>query len=156
MDNRHQITRVRLVLEDGYRFVASFPDHPTVVPIRLDEPPPLGQGEGPNPMALLASAVGMCLASSLLFCLRKARAGVRGVAVEADTHVTRNEQGRLRIERIDVRLCPDVDPSDLARLERCDDLFEDFCTVTASIRDGIRVNVAMEAQPELASAGASS
>jgi organic hydroperoxide reductase OsmC/OhrA len=155
MEKHESITRVRLTLEDGYRFVASFPDHPSIVPIRLDEAPPLGEGQGPNPAALLASSVGACLASSLLFCLRKARAGVTAVSVDVDAHIARNAQGRQRIQHIEVRLSPDVDPADLARLDRCDDLFEDFCTVTASIRDGIPVKVTLASAPEMAPVRAS-
>ena len=30
---------------------------------------------------------------------------------------------------------------DRERIQRCVDLFEDFCTVTASVRDGIPVHV---------------
>jgi len=34
-----------------------------------------------------------------------------------------------------------VDAADAGRLERCERLFEDFCIVTASIRQGIPVKV---------------
>jgi hypothetical protein len=42
-------------------------------PLRIDEPPPLGEERGPDAAALLGAAVGDCVAASLVFCLRKAR-----------------------------------------------------------------------------------
>jgi hypothetical protein len=59
------------------------------------------------------------------------------------THVARNEHGRYRIEGIDVELEPVIN-LDGGRLERCEELFEDFCTVTASIKRGIPVRVSLK------------
>ena len=69
-------THVRLRLESGYRFKISFdgPADFAAGSLVTDEPPPLGEGSGPNPLAMLATAVGSCLASSLLFCLPTAMA----------------------------------------------------------------------------------
>ena len=128
----------------GYRFVAEFNDLPSAGPILLDEPAPLGGGEGPNAAALLGAATGNCLAASLLFCLSKAHAEPGGVKVEIAVHVGRNEAGRFRITGIDVKLSPEMTNADAGRLTRCRDLFEDFCMVTQSIRQGIPVNVSLE------------
>ena len=61
--------------------------------------------------------------------------------------MVRNERGRLRIGEIRVRLAPDVAPEQRERMSRCLELFEDFCTVTQSIRQGIAVNVEVEGVP---------
>jgi organic hydroperoxide reductase OsmC/OhrA len=138
-------THVRLSLESGYRFRISF-DAPAASAgggLVTDEPPPLGEGSGPNPLAMLATAVGSCLASSLLFCVRKARLEPRGMEVDVEVVTARNPQGRLRVERIEARLAPGFHADELARLGRCHDLFESFCTVTESVRAGIPVNVMM-------------
>jgi hypothetical protein len=58
------------------------------------------------------------------------------------THVARNEHGHFRIDGIDVELEPVVG-ADGPRLERCSELFEDFCTVTASVKHGIPVRVSL-------------
>ena len=131
-----------LSLRDGYAFTADFgPELPSLV---LDEAPPLGAGEGPNPARLLATAVGGCLSASLLFCLRKSRIEVQQLRTIVETSLVRNEHGRLRIGGIKVRLAPDIVPEQRARLGRCLELFEDFCIVTESVRAGVAVDVSVE------------
>jgi uncharacterized OsmC-like protein len=140
-DGAHRAT---LTLSDNYRFDVRFDaalDNQTIV---VDEAPPLGEGKGPTPAALLAAAAANCLAASLLFCLRKARAEVKDLTVSAVARTERNESGRLRISRIDVEISPDVGTGDVARALRCGELFEDFCIVTASVRRGIPVNVSVK------------
>jgi uncharacterized OsmC-like protein len=137
----HHVTLERA---GGYRFVATFPELPKGNQILLDEPAPLGGAEGPNAAALLGAAAGNCLAASLLFCLQKSRAEVGGLQVEVAVDVTRNEEGRFRISGIDVKLLPEVSDQDAARMARCQELYEDFCMVTQSIRQGIPVTVTVE------------
>jgi organic hydroperoxide reductase OsmC/OhrA len=133
--------KVELRFARGYEFVATFPDAETLPPIVFDEPPPLGEGAGPNAAAVLAAAVGNCLAASFAFCLRKARVEPVDLTAAVVARVARNEQGRFRISSIDVELTPEVLESDRPRLERCERLFEDFCIVTESVRRGIDVSV---------------
>jgi organic hydroperoxide reductase OsmC/OhrA len=133
--------KVQLRFVRGYEFVASFGDGAGLPPIVFDEPPPLGEGSGPNAAAVLAAAIGTCLAASFAFCLRKVRLEPLDVTADVVAHVTRNEQGRFRIRDIDVELAPEVGQDDRPRLERCEQLFEDFCIVTESVRRGIPVNV---------------
>jgi organic hydroperoxide reductase OsmC/OhrA len=79
-----------------------------------------------------------------MFCLKKSRAEVAGLSATVTTHTGRSDTGRLRISHVDVELSPAVASADAARFERCAGLFEDFCTVTASIRDGLQVNVSLK------------
>ena len=136
---------ISLELVDEFVFDVDF-DLPGVPGLRMDEPEPLGGGDGPNAARLLAAAVGNCLSSSALFCLRKARVSVTGMRSEVRTTLTRNEGGRLRIGRIEVDLHPIVADEDQARMARCLDLFEDFCLVTESVRGGIDVGVRVEVE----------
>ena len=135
---------VTLTLARGYEFIAEFPGLPEPMSIQLDEPAPLGADRGPSAAAMLGAAVGNCLAASLTFCLRKARATVDGMTARVTTHVARTDTGKFRISGIDVELVPEVDDADAAKLDRCDQLFEDFCIVTASVRRGIDVNVTVK------------
>jgi organic hydroperoxide reductase OsmC/OhrA len=141
MNEKHRVT---LDFEEGYRCRATFANVPEADSLVMDEPPPLGAGSGPNANDLLGAAIGNCLAASLLFCLKKSRADVRGLSATVTTHTERNEAGRLRISHVDVELSPTLSPADGAKLDRCAGLFEDFCTITASIRAGVQVNVALK------------
>jgi uncharacterized OsmC-like protein len=131
---------VTLTRERGYEFVVRF-EQDGIPELTVDELPPLGRGAGPNPTALLAAAVGSCLGASLLFCLQKSRVAVGGMTTEVHGTIERNDKGRLRVTRIEVRLAPELEDADGARVMRCVDLFEDFCTVTQSVRQGIEVDV---------------
>jgi organic hydroperoxide reductase OsmC/OhrA len=133
--------KVSLRFVRGYEFVATFPESNGLPPIVFDEPPPLGEGSGPNAAAVLAAAIGNCLAASFAFCLRKVRLEPLHVSAQVVAHMARNEHGRFRIKGIDVELAPEVLEQDRPRLHRCEQLFEDFCIVTESVRRGIPVNV---------------
>jgi organic hydroperoxide reductase OsmC/OhrA len=140
-ETTHTIT---LKLGKGYGFLATFDKRPDLPPLLLDEPPPLGEGRGPNAAALLAAAVGHCLASSLLFCLRKSRADVSDLTASVSARIVRNEKGRFRIGGIDVEISPALPPDSAGRLPRCAEMFEDFCVVTESVRKGIPVAVTLK------------
>ena len=131
---------VTLTLDHDFEFDVDF-GQPGVPDLRMDEPEPLGAGAGPNAARLLAAAVGNCLSSSALFCMRKARVPVTGMRTTVRTTLVRNEAGRLRIGGVEVELHPEVPDEEQARIARCLDLFEDFCLVTESVRAGIDVGV---------------
>ena len=128
---------LKLKRQQGYRFNVEF-DLAGVPDLQLDEPAPLGAGEGPNASRLLAAAVANCLSASLLFCLGKFKQEPGEVVADVKGRMTRNEKGRLRVGGfdVDIRLGETVE-----RLEHCTEQFEDFCVVTDSVRHGIPVNV---------------
>ena len=125
-----------------FQFLIDF-DTAGVADLMTDEMPPLGEGLGPNPARLLAAAVGNCLAASLLFCLQKSHITPQMVRAVVEGGMERNERGRMRIKEMRVRLEPSLDAADLPRITRCAEIFEDFCIVTESVRDGIEIAVAM-------------
>jgi organic hydroperoxide reductase OsmC/OhrA len=135
---------VTIDLEAGYRFRVDLGE--PFPPLFMDEPPPLGEGRGPNASRLLAAAVGNCLAASLLFCLRKARIEVASLRTTVRAETGRNERGRLRVTRLTVQLEPRLtDPqADPSRISRCLAIFEDFCVVTESVRAGLEVDVRVD------------
>ncbi len=122
-----------------FEFKVKF-DWDGVADLLLDEPVPLGKSTGPNASRLLGAAVGNCLTASLLFCLRKSRVETTGMKTRVTGTMTRNEKGRLRVGGFEVRIAVEglEDPS---RAKRCLGLFEDFCVLTASVKQGVPVSV---------------
>lgn len=107
----------------------------------MDEPEPLGGATGPNASKVLAAAIGNCLCASLMFCLQRSRVEVRGVEASVSGVLARNEGGHWRIKEMNVEIAPDVDDEHRKQLERCVKIFEDFCIVSSSVRQGIPINV---------------
>jgi hypothetical protein len=60
---------------------------------------------------------------------------------EVTGNLTRNERGRLRVGGLAVTIRLSDQADHIAHLDRATQQFEDFCTVTESIRDGIPVRV---------------
>ena len=123
-----------------FQFEVKF-DWDNVPPILMDEPEPLGHRQGANASRLLGAAVGNCLSASLLFCLQKAKIGVNRLETQVVGTLARNEKGRLRVREMEVTLTLDAATDQQARLSRCLSLFEEYCVVTGSVRQGIQVKV---------------
>ena len=141
--------RTILTHEGGYRFRVRF-DEAGMPDLLTDEMPPIGEGKGPTPARLLATAVANCLAASLLFCLQKARVSLDGLEAEVITEFTRNEAGRLRIGDMRVKLHPKWTAEAAEKAQRCLGIFESFCVVTESVRHGVPVNVEVQGVPSAA------
>lgn len=131
---------IHLEQEEGYAFRVKF-DLKKADDILMDEPPPLGERNGPNASRLLAAAAANCLSASLMFCLAKEDVPANSVKTEATCTLVRNEKKRLRVGRLDIRITAGDELLQSRKLDRCMTLFEDFCVVTASIREGIPVGV---------------
>lgn len=107
---------------------------------------------GPNPSRLLGLAILGCLSASFIFCLKKRKFKVDDFSAEAEVIISRNEKGFLRVKNIDVNIKPNItDPDALKRAKQClktakdgVSFFEQYCTVTQSIRSGIDVNVTLD------------
>ena len=130
----------KLKLIQGYKFKVEFYSE-GIADLIVDEPKPIGENSGPNPTRLLSAAVGYCLNSSLLFCLSKARINVKNLETIVKANQERNKEGFLRLRKLEVEMHLDVDEQDRTRVTRCIDIFENYCTVTQSVRKGIEVTV---------------
>jgi organic hydroperoxide reductase OsmC/OhrA len=138
---------IHLQQTEDYQFQVKF-DLPKAADLSMDEPPPLGERAGPNASRLLAAAAANCLSASLLFCLTKTLDEVpaQSLAAEATCRLVRDAKKRLRVGGLEVRLTLGPELEQAARLKRCLDLFEDFCVVSASIRQGVPIEVEVRNQ----------
>lgn len=118
-----------------------FASRPACRCCRETSPRPVGQGKGATPVQLLAAAAGNCLADSLLFALKKFKQSPEPIKAVVRASVGRNESNRLRVQRISVVLSLGVPAASLNHLDRALAQFEDFCTVTGSLRQAFPVDV---------------
>jgi uncharacterized OsmC-like protein len=130
---------VRIRQRQGYQFDNHF--GPGIADLLTDEPAPLGTGTGPSPTQLLAAAVGNCLAASLQFALAKYKQDPGAMGCDVELVTGRNVDKRLRVLGITARLTLGVPADTLDHLDRVLGSFEDFCTVTGSVRSAIPVAV---------------
>jgi uncharacterized OsmC-like protein len=124
----------------GYEFKVNF-GLENVPELLVDEPAPLGESKGPNPSRVLAAAAANCLSASLLYCVSKNQPPAGSVRTTATCTIDRNDKGRMRIGRMDIKLIVSGELENAVRMKRCLDLYEDFCVVTASLRDGFPIDV---------------
>lgn len=136
---------IHLTQQEGFQINVAF-DWKRVPDLLMDEPPPLGEQKGPNASRMLAAAAANCLSASLLYCVFKEEPPDNCLRAEATCIMVRNEKKRQRIGGLDVKLIVSDVVKESARFARCIMLFEDFCVVSASIRQGIPMRVTVEDQ----------
>lgn len=128
---------VKLKLVENYIFELDFGDFGNIL---SDEPEPLGQGEGPNPVSLLAASVANCLCASLLFASRKHKQDPGEIRAVVKGEPVRDGK-RLRVKDMQVDIYLENANTNDAGLKKALNQFEDFCVVTQSVREGIEVDV---------------
>ena len=134
-----KIIRVELSQRHDYRFDIAFGDEMPL--LTSDEPAPLGTGLGPSPVQMLCAAVGNCLSDSLLFAFRKFKQLPEPIQCAVTAEVGRNSDNRLRVLRMNAQIRLGVLAASLEQLDRVLAQFEEFCTVTQSVREGIPISV---------------
>ncbi len=135
MEQKHfSLTLTRL---EKYLFQIDFGEFGNVL---ADEPPPLGDGEGPSPSALLAASVANCLSASLLYALARKKEDPGEMRAEVTGTIERVGKF-LRVTRVKVVLSLGVAASSLPSLAAALEVFEDYCTVTQSVRAGVAVDI---------------
>ncbi|MBT8419267.1 MAG: OsmC family protein [Gammaproteobacteria bacterium] len=140
-----EIGRFTIQMEqlEGFEYKVKF-DWPQSDELLMDESAPLGGQKGPNASRMLAAAVGNCLTASLMFCTGKHEPPDSSAKTTIACVMVRDEKKRMRIGRMEVNITVGGDVEQSKRFERCLSLFEDFCTVTASVTKGIPVQVTVK------------
>jgi uncharacterized OsmC-like protein len=128
---------VKMRLLENYVFEIDFGEFGNII---SDEPPPLGDGEGPGPSAMLAASVANCMSASLLFALRKQKEDP-GELHATVTGTTERVDNYLRITSLAVTLKLGKAASEYQSLDKVLPVFENYCVVTQSVKRGIPVTV---------------
>lgn len=131
--------QVTLIQRQGYQFEHHY--GPGTAVLLADEPVPLGTGQGPDPVALLCSAVGNCLSASFWFACQKYKDDPAPLRTEVRATVGRNEGKRLRVQGLAVDLHLGRPAGEIGHLQRVLDSFEEFCTVSQSVAPAIPVTL---------------
>ena len=130
---------VTITQQQDFQFLIDFGD--AMPKLLADEGPPLGQGAGPKPSHMLLAATANCLSASLLFAIRKFKQDPGRIVTTATAEVGRNTAGRMRILGIDVAITIGKAAAEIEHLDRVLGQFEEFCTVSKSVQDGIPMRI---------------
>ena len=133
---------VTVTRQENYKFLVDFGS--SIAGIVTDEPRPLGNASGPSPPQLLAAAVANCLSASLLFAHGKFREDPGPLKTTVTCDIGRNERNRLRVTGMKVSITLGVAPESMSHLDQALAQFEDFCTVSQSVRSGIPFTVTVK------------
>jgi uncharacterized OsmC-like protein len=134
-----QLPDAQLDQVERYRFQATYPGAP-FPPLVVDEPEPVGGNQGPAPVRTLATSVGHCMSSTLYNTLQRAHVDVTPIRTTVFVEVGRNERGRLRVRKLNVLLeTSPLHEEDRARFDHSVEIFDDFCTVSGAVREGIPI-----------------
>ena len=135
MDEKHFTLKLKRI--ERYLFQLDFGEFGNIL---ADEPEPLGGGEGPSPSAMLAASVANCLSASLIYALSRKKEDPGEMTAQI-TGTTGRVGKYLRITKVRVELQLGVAKADLSSLEDSLKVFENYCTVTQSVRAGVEVEV---------------
>jgi uncharacterized OsmC-like protein len=134
-----KVIRIKLSQRHDYRFDIAFGNDMPM--LTSDEPAPLGTGLGPSPVQMLCAAVGNCLSDSLLFAFRKFKQVPEPIHCVVTAEVGRNTDNRLRVLNMTAQIRMGALASSLEQVDHVLAQFEEFCTVTQSVRQGIPITV---------------
>jgi organic hydroperoxide reductase OsmC/OhrA len=90
---------------------------------------------------MLAASVGNCLSDSLFFALAKFKQKPEPIHTTVNALVGRNAEGRMRVLHMDAQIHLGVEASKLEHLDRALEQFQEFCTVTQSVGQGIPIHI---------------
>ena len=130
---------VELRQRSNYQFDIEFSEG--MPQLMSDEPAPLGEGKGPSPVQMLAASVGNCLSDSSFFALAKFKQKPEPIHTTVNALVGRNAEGRMRVLHIEAMIHLGVEAGKLEHLDRALKQFQEFCTVTQSVGQGIPIHI---------------
>ncbi|MCG3218366.1 MAG: OsmC family protein [Candidatus Heimdallarchaeota archaeon] len=108
--------------------------------LMFDEPERSGgENKYPNAARIVTAAIANCLSASLSFCLTKSKVEIEELKTRAKCTMGRNEEGRLRIKKVEIEIETKLDQEKEKKIKRCIEMFEKFCVVSQSLTEGIEI-----------------
>ena len=108
--------------------------------LMFDEPKHSGgEDKYPNAARIVTAAIANCLSASLSFCLTKSKVEIEELKTRAKCTMGRNEEGRLRIKKVEIEIETKLDQEKEKKIKRCIEMFEKFCVVSQSLTEGIEI-----------------
>lgn len=126
----------------GFNLIGKTRDHEVVIDETVEFG---GKDKGLSPPDLLLLAAMSCQVSSLSFCLSK-RSIEHKLEAKGILTIERNEEGRLRVSKIDIFINVQADLEKRKYIESCIERFRNYCVVAGSIERSIPINTEVEIQ----------
>ncbi|MFW9928403.1 MAG: OsmC family protein [Candidatus Thorarchaeota archaeon] len=143
MSNKEHSFQIELRKTGPMEFTTKFDkDFPNLL---FDEPLTSGGNDKyPNASRIFTASIANCLSASLTFCLSKTRIEIPdlNVVTKATCYISRNEDGYIRIKKINVEIFPsssNYSKELIMALERCKDRFANYCVVSQSVKAGVNI-----------------
>ncbi len=132
-------SQVELKYESPYRYKARFLRADGE--LLADAPTSLGGAEGPEAVTMLTASATYCMASSLVFCLRRVRVEPLSLRAKGSADLRTTPELFRRVKSMDIELFVEVEPKYQKRFERCLERFTRHCIITESVRGGFPTTV---------------
>jgi organic hydroperoxide reductase OsmC/OhrA len=120
--------------------------------LRIDMPEEFsGNGRSPCPDQLFLASLGGCLLTTFLHFAKRLQLEVQDINISVGGKVSLRKGVGYRVGPVEARMRVMADAEDVELVEKCSELARDYCHITRSIEDSVRVDVSIEvtASPHL-------
>lgn len=113
--------------------------------LRIDMPEEFsGNGRSPCPDQLFLASLGGCLLTTFLHFAKRLQLEVKDVNIFVGGKIFLRKGVGYRIGLVEAKIRVMADAEDVELAEKCSELARDYCHITRSIEDAIRVDVFIE------------
>jgi organic hydroperoxide reductase OsmC/OhrA len=120
--------------------------------LRIDMPEEFsGNGRSPCPDQLFLASLGGCLLTTFLHFAKRLQLEAQDINISVGGKVSLRKGVGYRVGPVEARIRVMTDAEDVELAEKCSELARDYCHITRSIEDSVRVDVSIEvtASPHL-------
>ena len=103
-----------------------------------------GNGNGPCPDQLFLASLGGCLLTTFLHFAKRLHLEAKDVNISVGGNISLRKGVGYRVGQVEARIRVTADDEDAELAEKCSELARDYCHITRSIEDSVRVDVSVE------------